>query len=107
MLGDVTEQRRRAILAEIEALGPVLPGCIIERTTRCQTPGCRCRADPPKLHGPYRTWTHREGGRQITRTVSVEEAARLQPLIDANRRLHELVHELEVISLGGVQQLLD
>lgn len=106
MLGDVTEQRRRAILAEIDSLGLVLPGCIIERTTRCQTPGCRCRADPPQPHGPYRTWTHRERGRQIARTISVEDAAKLRPLIDANRRLHQLVRELEEISIGAVQQLL-
>ncbi len=43
------EDQRRAILAEIEELGPVLAGCIIERSTRCQTEGCRCgRALPSR-----------------------------------------------------------
>jgi hypothetical protein len=103
---EVNEKRARAILAEIAALGPVVPGCIIERTTRCQTQGCRCRADVPELHGPYPTWTRRVGGRQVTRTVSAEEATRLRPLIEANRRLHELVRELEALSAASVEETL-
>jgi hypothetical protein len=101
-----TEQQRRAILAEIAALGHVLPGCIIERRTRCQTAGCHCRAEPPELHGPYLTWTHRENGRQVTRTINPETAERIRPLIDNDRRLRQLVSDLEhlaVISIAGDQ----
>jgi hypothetical protein len=96
------ERRRRAILAEIAAIGPVLPGCIIERRTRCQTSGCRCRAEPPELHGPYLTWTHREEGRQVTRTISPEVAERLRPLIDNDRRLRQLVTELEQLTATSI-----
>ena len=105
MLEDVKgDEARRAIVAEIAALGPVLSGCIIQRSTRCQTPGCHCRADPPRLHGPYPTWTHREGGRQVTKTLSAEEAERLGPFIERNRRLHELVAELEKVSIDLVER---
>ncbi len=93
-------QRRAAILAEIKALGPVLPGSIVERSTRCQSSGCHCRADPPQLHGPYATWMRQEDGRQVTRTLSVEEAKRLRPLIAANRRLRALVAELESMAVA-------
>jgi hypothetical protein len=96
------KQRRRAILAEIAALGPVLPGCIIERSTRCQSPGCRCRSEPPVLHGPYATWTHREGGRQVTRTIAAEQAEHLRPLIENGRRLRQLVAELEQLAVKTV-----
>jgi hypothetical protein len=41
-----------------------------------------------------------EGGRQITRTLSAEEAEALRPSIESNRRLHELVKELEAISIA-------
>ena len=40
-------------LAAIARTGMVLPGTIIQRRTRCGHPGCGCRADPPRLHGPY------------------------------------------------------
>ena len=93
-------QRRAAILAEIKALGPVLPGSIVERSTRCQSPGCHCRAEPPHLHGPYATWMHQEDGRQVTKTLSDGEAQQLRPLIAADRRLRALVGELESLTVS-------
>lgn len=95
-----SEQRRAAILAEITTLGPVLPGSIVERSTRCQRAGCHCHADPPHLHGPYATWMRHEDGRQVTRTLSDDEARRLRPLIAANRRLRALVTELESLTVS-------
>jgi len=96
-------KRRAAILAAIARLGPVVPGTISQRSTRCAGPGCRCRADPPVLHGPYPTWTHQESGRQVTKTLSAVEAERLGPAIEANRRLHELVKELEALSIADFE----
>jgi hypothetical protein len=49
--------------ADASTSGPVLPGSIVERSTRGQRSGCHCRADPPRLHGPYATWIHQEDGR--------------------------------------------
>ena len=100
------DERRQEILAEIAGLGAVLPGSVVERTTRCQRSGCHCRADPPRLHGPYPTWMRQEGAHQVTRTLSTEQAERLRPLIAADRRLRELVRELEAIGLGQVDDLL-
>jgi hypothetical protein len=93
-------KRRTAIVEEIARLGPVVPGTISQRSTRCAGAGCHCRADPPVLHGPYPTWTHQAGGRQVTKTLSAEEAERLGPAIEANRRLHQLVKELEALSMA-------
>jgi hypothetical protein len=97
------DKRRAAIVAEIAALGPVVPGTISQRSTRCAGAGCHCRAEPPVLHGPYPTWTHQQDGRQVTRTLSVEEAARLADSIAANKRLHELVKELEALSVADFE----
>jgi hypothetical protein len=96
-------KRRAAIVAEMAKLGPVVPGTISQRSTRCAGAGCRCRAEPPVLHGPYPTWTHQRDGRQVTTTLSAEEAARLEPAIAANRRLHELVKELEALSVADFE----
>jgi hypothetical protein len=99
-MASTSARRRAAIVAEIKALGPVLPGSIVERSTRCQRAGCHCRADPPRLHGPYVTWMHQEDGRQVTRTLSAQEAQRLRPLIAADRRLRTLVAELESLTVA-------
>ena len=96
------ESRRATIAAEIAALGLPLPGSLVERTTRCDNPGCRCHADPPQLHGPYLSWTRKVDNKTVTRTLSPEQAERLRPLLDRSRRLRELVTELETL---GLQQL--
>lgn len=101
-----SEQRRRAILAEIARLGSVVPGNLAQRSTTCAGAGCRCRADPPLLHGPYPTWTHQVNGRQVTKTLSAEEAEKLRPAIQANRRLRELVKELEALSASEFESHL-
>lgn len=100
-------ERRAVILDEIAALGLALPGSITERYTRCSSLGCRCHADPPLLHGPYLAWTHREGGRQVTRALSEHEAQLLRPLVEADHRLHQLVGELEALALSGVEEILE
>jgi hypothetical protein len=98
------ERRRAEIAAEIAALGPALPGSLAERHTRCAKRTCRCRADPPQLHGPYLVWTRTEGGKSVTRSLTAEQAARLQPWIDNARRLRELVAELHQLAVQQAEQ---
>ena len=43
---------------------------------------------------------HQEGGRQVTKTLSQEEAERLRPLVAADRRLRALVAELESLTIS-------
>jgi hypothetical protein len=96
-------QRRQAILDQIAQLGFCLPGTLTERHTRCSSSGCRCRSDPPALHGPYYSWTRKINGKTITRTLSPEQAQRYQSWFDDARRLRALSAELEALSLKLAQ----
>jgi hypothetical protein len=98
MINDPTT-RGRELRAQMAQGGYALPGSISLRHTRCQNPGCHCRAEPPELHGPYPTWTHKTGGKTITRTLDPDQAERYQTWIDAGRHLRELVAELEALSI--------
>lgn len=96
-VGAAAIQRRRAtITAQIVALGLPLPGSLVERSTACGNPGCRCHADPPQLHGPYLSWTGKVDGKTVTRTLHPDQADRLRPPLDNARRLRELVSDLKV-----------
>jgi hypothetical protein len=98
------QARAEAIAAEITArLAGVtfaLPGTLADRMTRCGYRGCRCHADPPRLHGPYHQWTRKKNGRTSTRILSDEQLADYGPWFDNHRRLRELITELEEISLA-------
>ena len=88
-----------ALTREIAGLGFVLSGTVTERYTRCTSKNCRCRADPPRPHGPYLDWTRKVAGKTVTRRLSREQYERYQPWFDNHRRLRELTANLEQLSL--------
>jgi hypothetical protein len=98
------QARASAIAAEITArladVSFALPGTLADRMTRCGHPGCRCHADPPRLHGPYHQWTRKKDGKTATRILSDDQLADYGPWFDNHRRLRELVAELEELSLA-------
>ena len=96
--------RVRAILAEIGEIGYALPGSLVIRTTACGKPACKCKADPPELHGPYVSWIRRSDGKPVTRKLTPEQEQLYRPWFDNVRRLRELIGELENLSLEAFEQ---
>lgn len=103
-LSRADERRRDAIRAELAAIGFCLPGTLTVRRTRCSSPGCRCRSQPPVLHGPYYSWTRKIAGKTVTRTLSAEQAERYEPWFEDARRLRALAAQLEALSLRIAEQ---
>ena len=97
------DQQRRQLIAQIAALGPCLPGNITTRQMRCGRARCACKADPPKLHGPYTYWTRKEHGRTIARLLDPAQAERYQPQINNARRLRQLVNDLEALAVQAAE----
>jgi len=96
------QARAAAIAAEITArlaAAFALPGTLADRMTRCGHPGCRCHADPPRLHGPYHQWTRKKNGKTSTRILTDGQLAGYRPRFGNHRRLRELITELEELSL--------
>jgi hypothetical protein len=98
------ERERQRLVAEITQLGFVLPGTLTARRTRCSSPGCRCHAQPPTLHGPYLTWTRKIAGKTITRQLTTEQAERYTPWFQDARKLRTLINQLEALSLQAADQ---
>jgi hypothetical protein len=97
------DSQRRALLNQISELGFCLPGTLTERRTRCSSPGCHCRSDPPTLHGPYYSWTRKINGKTVTRSLTPDQARRYQPWFDNARQLRTLAAQLEALSLKIAQ----
>jgi hypothetical protein len=96
------DERRQALADEIAAIageGALLPGTLLVRWQACGKTPCRCKADPPQLHGPYVQWTRKVAGKTVTRRLSGEELDRYRTWFDNARRLREAVSELEGLCL--------
>jgi hypothetical protein len=92
-----------AELAAIAATGMVLPGSITERRTRCGHRNCACHADPPRLHGPYWQWTRKIAAKTICRWLSPAQHHDYQPWIDNDRRLRDLLAQLEALGAAALE----
>ena len=89
------------ISAELSDLDYALPGTLSRRFMRCGKDNCRCKADPPILHGPYLHWTRTVAGKTVTRTLTEDQAARYQPWFDNARRLRNIASDVEARSLDA------
>ena len=87
------------IAAQLANAGFALPGTLLERHTACGKTGCRCQADPPRLHGPYHQWTRKIHGKTRTRRLTPEQAAHYRAWFDEAHRLRGLLNQLEALSL--------
>jgi hypothetical protein len=99
---EVTAAQRAArdkIAAELATTSFALPGTLTVRAYRCGKPRCRCRADPPRLHGPYNEWTRKIDGKTVTRRLTDEQLAAWQPLFDNARKLRALLADLQDLTL--------
>lgn len=95
--------RRQRVIEQIAELGPVLPGSLVTRSSRCGNPNCHCHTDPSKMHGPYPTWTRSVGGRTITRALTPEQADRARVWFGNARRLRELTDALKRLGIEHAQ----
>jgi len=98
-------QQRRAQQRIARALGDIgfaLPGSIVQRMMRCGKRVCRCKADPPRLHGPYIQWTRTVEGKTVTKLLTPAQLERYQPWFDNARQLRALATELETLSIEAI-----
>lgn len=96
---------RKQLIDLLAEPGGVLPGGIVERMMKCGKPSCRCKADPPQLHGPYLQWGYSKGRKRFTRWLTAEQARRYRPEIERGRRLRELLMQLDDVEIRRVERV--
>lgn len=83
---------------ELSEVGFLMRGSILERFSRCGSPGCGCHDDPLRLHGPYWQWTAKVNGKTVTRNLSEEQVKRYREWMDNAHRVDAIVSELFELS---------
>ncbi len=106
MTGPSAQDRRaqHAVTGRLAEAGFALPGTLIHRMMRCGKPNCACKADPPRLHGPYHQWTRKIDGKTVTINLTDEQATRYGPWFAHAQELRAALNELEELSLRIVQR---
>ena len=92
------ENQFENLKASLADLGPFRRGTVLRRFVRCGNPRCRCRAEPPQLHGPYFEWTRKVKGKTVSVRLSKEQAQLLDQWIANARRLDSIVADMQLVS---------
>jgi hypothetical protein len=97
------EEKFEEAKAEIDDLGFVLQGSVVERQMECGKPACRCHEDPEARHGPYYQWTWKADGKTRAVYLTKEQAALCKKWSMNNRRLNKIISRLRSISLRAAR----
>ena len=104
---EVLESLRRKVseLSEnLQDTGFILYGTVRKHYMKCGHKGCRCHADPPKLHGPYYDWTRRVEGKTKTIRLTGDQARMIEEWISNMRRVEETLAEMENVSVQAAAE---
>ena len=101
------EHRYRALAHELADIGYIAQGSLAPRFTRCGKPTCACRADPPKLHGPYWHWSTKVNGKTVNRRLNDREAEQYTVWIENDRRARELLAEMREVAAKATALMLE
>ena len=114
LVNSADDRRLQAAHARLQKLGAQLTptgfissGTLVRRFMTCGKPNCRCHADPPQLHGPYWQLNRLVGGRMTTRHLNQAQADLYQEWIANRRRLTKTIAEINKVSQGATQILLE
>ena len=96
----IKELRRR--LAGFEH---VCSGNLRSRSLVCGKKRCRCKGDPPALHGPYYYWSRRSKGRLVQKVLSPEQAEFVRKAIRTYREMQQLLRKWEEETAKSVEAM--
>jgi len=85
------EAQIRAIKRELLALTDLRPGTLTRQYNVCSSRGCRCKADPPRRHGPYHHLSYTRHGKGGTRSIPKEHLASIRTAVANYARFRRLV----------------
>ena len=101
----VADRRFAALKRQILVLGYVRPGSLVRRFMRCGTPGCRCMANPPQLHGPYYQWSYKVKGKTRSVRLTEEHARYCEAYLENHRQLRRFVRQMEQHSIKKTDKI--
>ena len=83
--------RIEEVKRQLVALGEMRPGSLSTQYNVCGSPGCRCKASPPKKHGPYYQVSYTRKGKSGTRFVRKEDLSSIRRHLKNYSRMRALV----------------
>jgi hypothetical protein len=85
------ERQIEKVKRDLAALGDLRPGSLSTQYNVCGSPGCRCKATPPKKHGPYYQVSYTRKNKSSTKFVRKEDLPAIRKQLKNYERMKLLV----------------
>lgn len=85
------ERQIERLKRELALVGELRPGSLSTQYNVCGTAGCKCKATPPKKHGPYYQISYTRKGKSSTRFVRKEDLPSVRRQLKNYQRMKALV----------------
>jgi hypothetical protein len=85
------ERQIEKVKRDLAALGELRPGSLSTQYNVCGSPGCRCKATPPKKHGPYYQVSYSRKSKSTTKFVRKEDLPAIRKQLKNYERMKLLV----------------
>ncbi len=85
------ERQIEKVKRELFALGELRPGSLSMQYNVCGSLGCRCKATPPRKHGPYYQVSFSRKGKSSTKFVRKEDLPAIRKKLKNYEKLKALM----------------
>lgn len=85
------ERQIEKVKRDLAALGDLRPGSLSTQYNVCGNPNCRCKATPPKKHGPYYQISFTRKGKGSSKFVRKEDLPAVRKQLKNYERLKLLM----------------
>lgn len=85
------EQQIQKVKTELLALKDLRAGSLSKQYNVCGTVGCRCKASPPRKHGPYYQVSFTRNGKSSTHSVRREHVATVRKQMRDHKKMRRLM----------------
>lgn len=85
------ERQIEKVKRDLAALGDLRPGSLSTQYSACGNPNCRCKATPPKKHGPYYQISFTRKGKGSSKFVRKEDLPAIRKQLKNYERMKLLV----------------
>jgi hypothetical protein len=100
------QAQKREVLAALDRSGWFVRGSLLKVPNRCGNPRCRCKADPPRLHGPYWQWSRKIAGKTVSVRLTDAQAELVRDWIDNSKIVDQHLSELDELMRQVTERIL-
>lgn len=85
------ERQIGKIKQNLAELGDLRPGSLSTQYNVCGSPGCRCKASPPKKHGPYYQVSYTRKGKGSSKFIKKKDLPAIRKQLKNYARMKVLM----------------